>query len=254
MMGIYGWVNLKNCKVYVGSARHVSKRKTAHLRALKAGKHHSTHLQAAWDLYGEEAFEFLILEPIEDEIWLRVRETAWIQRLQSCNPEFGYNICRDGWSGAQYEPTERRKAAWRRNGERKQGKKDSPETCARKKAAAIKRVASGKGIPSHLGHHHSDRDRTNMRKAWVDRKARGDYYKFTPEDSIKGVTTAGAKNKLLWQDPVYRENQVRKNKASWTPERRAAQAERARNQALANPINQRRGTTGTACVVEVRDE
>src|SRR5208337_1652357 len=136
MQGVYCWVNVENGKIYVGSAKNLAKRKVEHLRALRLGKHHSIHFQRAWDTYGPEAFEFEVLEPVEDEIWLRARETAWLNRLQSFNGEFGYNITRDGWSGAQFEPTARRKEAWKRNGERKRGTKDTPEAKARKKTAS----------------------------------------------------------------------------------------------------------------------
>jgi group I intron endonuclease len=258
MQGVYWWRNTVNGKAYIESARNIARRKTAHLRALKANKHHSIHFQHAWNVYGPEVFEFEVLEEIKDEIWLRARETAWLSQLQTFKSENGYNICKDGWSAVQYEPTERRKEAWKRNGELKRGTKDSPEVKARKKAASKLRAQTDKFkadiILRRVGKKHSVKDRSNLRKAWIARKARGDYYKFTFEDTLKGVTAAGAKNKLLWQDPQYRANQSQKMKASWTPERRAAQAERARKQPLANPINQRKTEQERRNVVEVHDE
>ncbi len=251
MQGIYVWVCAINGKVYVGSAKNIAVRRTAHLRALKSGNHHSLHFQRAWNAHGPEAFEFVVLEEVKDEIWLRAKETVWLDRLQSFKGEFGYNIVRDGWSGAQFEPTERRKAAWRENGKRKRGTKDTPEVRARKKAAAKLRAQTDKFkadiVLRRVGKKHSVEDRTNLCRAWVARKERGDYYKFTPEDTLKGVTAAGARNKTLWQDPQYRTDKSQSFKNSWTPERRAAQAQRLIQQKLNTPeMSRQAGLLGAA--------
>lgn len=66
MQGVYRWKNLVNGKAHIGSSRHIAQRKTAHLRTLKANKHHSIHFQNAWNAYGPKAFEFEIDEVQED--------------------------------------------------------------------------------------------------------------------------------------------------------------------------------------------
>lgn len=222
-IGVYAWVNSVNGKVYVGSAKNIAKRKSTHLRALKSGNHHSPHFQRAWDTYGAEAFEFVILETIEDEIWLRARETVWLNRLQSFKGDFGYNVTRDGWSSAQFEPTERRIAAWKRNGEQRRGIQDSPEVRARKKKAA-----QGRTPPSHLGHNHSEDAKQKMRTASCARKNRGDNYKFTPEDTLRGVTAAGARNRQRWQDPEERKRLSAAQSAGWTSEVRARKSQQVK--------------------------
>jgi group I intron endonuclease len=228
MQGVYWWLNTVNGKAYIGSARNIARRKSAHLTALRADKHHSIHLQRAWNTYGPHAFKFEIIEKVEDSIWLEARETAWMLRLQSFKKDNGYNITRDGWTGAHYEPTEKRREAWRANGLRKQGTKDSPEVKARKKAAAIKRITEGKGVPSHLGHPHSSRDRTNLKKAWISRRERGDYYKFTAEDTIKGVATAALINKNRWQNPEERKSISEAQSRGWTPEVKARKSQQVK--------------------------
>jgi group I intron endonuclease len=80
-----------------------------------------------------------------------------------------------------------------------------------------------------------------MKKAWVARKARGDYYKFTPEDTVKGTTAAGKKNKARWQDPKIRAEMQEAQKAGWTSEVRSAQAERFKQQILKDPTMLSRG-------------
>jgi len=246
MQGVYCWVNVENGKIYVGSAKNLAKRKTEHLRALRLGKHHSPHFQRAWDAYGSEAFEFEVLELVEDEIWLRARETAWLNHLQSFKSEFGYNVTRDGWSGAQFEPTERRKAAWKKNGENKRGTKDSPEVKTRKKAASKLKAQTEKFKQDiavrRVGKTHSEDARANLRAAWARKKARG--YVAPPT-----FTTAGREpwNKGKTFSEAHRRAISVSQRLSWTPERRAAQAERARQQCLANSKNQHEAAGAVAC-------
>lgn len=57
--GIYEIVNTVNGKRYIGSAKKFKIRWSKHVSALRLCKHHSRHLQAAWNKYGEAAFKFL---------------------------------------------------------------------------------------------------------------------------------------------------------------------------------------------------
>lgn len=188
------WVCAINGKVYVGSATNVARRKYAHSAMLNGCRHPNSHLQAAWIKYGANAFEFELLEQVDDLVWLRAREQAWITRLQACNRELGYNVTSDAWAPVT-----------------------SPETIAK------------------------------MKEAWVARKARGDYYKFTAEDAVRGQAAAGKKNKTRWQDPKIRAEMQEAQKAGWTPEVRSAQAKRFKQQILKDPtMLSRGGTKGSA--------
>jgi group I intron endonuclease len=90
--GIYCIRNLVNGRVYVGSSNHVRKRLTTHRSMLRAGRHDSPKLQNGWNAYGEEAFEFTVLEtlPGSDEQLIR-REQYWIDRLRASDAANGYN-------------------------------------------------------------------------------------------------------------------------------------------------------------------
>lgn len=57
--GIYVIINRLNGNTYVGSAVKFSRRWKKHLSDLKHGKHHSRHLQNAWDKYGD-VFSFTV--------------------------------------------------------------------------------------------------------------------------------------------------------------------------------------------------
>jgi group I intron endonuclease len=59
--GIYWIVRIGSGQSYVGSAINFVRRWAEHRRLLEAGKHHSRHLQNAWNKYGPDAFQFDIL-------------------------------------------------------------------------------------------------------------------------------------------------------------------------------------------------
>lgn len=62
-IGVYLILNSINMKVYVGSAtRSFKLRWNDHRRALRGGYHTNCHLQAAWNKYGEDVFDFSIIE------------------------------------------------------------------------------------------------------------------------------------------------------------------------------------------------
>jgi group I intron endonuclease len=60
--GIYVIQNIKNGKVYIGSAKNIRLRWNEHRYDLNANQHGNRHLQSAWNKYGAEAFRFKKLE------------------------------------------------------------------------------------------------------------------------------------------------------------------------------------------------
>lgn len=79
-----GYVYLIKCsktdKVYVGSCIFKASRKSGHFGHLKRGTHHSIHLQRAYDKHGHEAFTFVVVETVDDVVFLRAREQFWMWR------------------------------------------------------------------------------------------------------------------------------------------------------------------------------
>lgn len=90
--GVYCILNQKDGKRYIGSAaREFSARWRQHRHRLRAGTHHTRHLQSAWNRDGESAFEFLILMVCEPQTCLQ-NEQRFIDHFDSANDECGYNI------------------------------------------------------------------------------------------------------------------------------------------------------------------
>lgn len=79
--------------MYIGSTGRFSRRKTEHLRLLKQNKHHSRHLQYAYNLYGLESFKFdILVDNILPEDVFTI-ENEYISRL---NPQ--YNMMKNVFS------------------------------------------------------------------------------------------------------------------------------------------------------------
>lgn len=93
MMGIYCIENTVNHKKYVGMAKDIESRWRSHRCGLRKGNHVNCHLQRAWDIYGESAFEFSVLEETSADK-LQTAEIEWIQRLGTFGG--GYNLTAGG--------------------------------------------------------------------------------------------------------------------------------------------------------------
>ena len=95
--GIYSIINKENGKLYVGLTGNIETRRSKHFSLLRHNKHFNRHLQASWNKYGEEAFEFNVLEycPIDK---LSENEDWWINYFDSTNSDNGYNLREGGHS------------------------------------------------------------------------------------------------------------------------------------------------------------
>ena len=91
-MGIYKITNLANDKVYLGSSNNLKKRRREHLWALRENRHDNPYFQNAFNKYGESNFTFEVIEQVLNEDDLRSTEQKYIDELNVCNREIGYNI------------------------------------------------------------------------------------------------------------------------------------------------------------------
>lgn len=75
---IYKIINTVNGKFYVGSTTNTSERFRVHRNRLRKGRHHSQHLQAAWNKYGEKIFVFHVIEEVPIGESLQEAEDVWL--------------------------------------------------------------------------------------------------------------------------------------------------------------------------------
>lgn len=126
--GIYGIINNMNGFIYVGQTKQrFNKRYWHHQWKLRDGTHDNIHLQNAWSLYGEENFEFFIIECIDDNDILNDREEYYIKRYRE--KECCYNIQDGGQNSTGYIRTEKqKKSIGEKNRIHMLGRKHSEET------------------------------------------------------------------------------------------------------------------------------
>lgn len=89
--GVYKITNVINGMFYIGSSNNIEYRWKCHIRDLKNNRHVNSHLQNAWNKYGEKNFVFSILEEC-DECVLRELEQKYIDDTNCCSRNVGYNI------------------------------------------------------------------------------------------------------------------------------------------------------------------
>lgn len=106
MCGIYCIENLINHKKYIGSSLDIFDRWRHHKASLKGNSHHSVHLNNAWNNYGENNFDFYIIELCEKEKLIE-REQYFINLYKSYESHCGYNVQpiagRTSYDGAKIE-------------------------------------------------------------------------------------------------------------------------------------------------------
>lgn len=88
---IYCIVNKINEKVYVGQTIDLRSRWNSHKSYLRNNTHNNQHLNRSWNKYGEDSFEFKVIEEGVELEKLTEREDFWIKKYNSTDDKFGYN-------------------------------------------------------------------------------------------------------------------------------------------------------------------
>ena len=132
---IYAIVNQVTRDMYVGSAVAVNRRWNAHRCNLRKGTHHCKHLQNAHVKYGEQLFDWEIIEFVDNVNKLIEKEQFWINFFQ---PIYNKRAIANSCLGVKRSKESRLKMSFAQT-----GKKQSEETKA-------KRSASLKGRPRPL--------------------------------------------------------------------------------------------------------
>ena len=134
--GIYAIVNKINGHRYIGSAVNMAARWRVHTYHLRKNNHHSKHLQAAWNKYGKEQFDFVVLEVVDNVEKLIEVEQKY---LDKDFPEYNTNMVAGSVLGFRFS------------------------------TEAIKKMSE-----SHSGFRHTEESKNKMSEIWSG-KPRGKY-------------------------------------------------------------------------------
>ena len=161
---IYLIKNMINNKVYIGSAVNIDRRWRVHKKDLNKGKHHSCHLQLAWNKYGEQNFNFEILQEVENPEHLLSYEQVYLDYYKSYERDKGYNTCKIAGStyGIKYTEESRKKMKGRIVSEEtrkkmSEAKKNQSEETKRK----IGEASKGRNV----GRKHTEEESKKMSEA-----------------------------------------------------------------------------------------
>jgi group I intron endonuclease len=91
--GIYKITNINNNRCYIGSSIDIHKRWNEHKNNLRKNKHDNNFLQNSWNKHGEDSFLFEIIEIVNDNKFLIIREQFYLDKMKSLNRVNTYNIC-----------------------------------------------------------------------------------------------------------------------------------------------------------------
>lgn len=99
---IYKIICKVNSKEYYGRSQEVEKRFRAHKNMLRSNTHRNMYMQEDWNKYGEEMFEFIIIETFKTLEESIKSEQNYIDK----NIGVGYNIgdSKDGGDRMKYNP------------------------------------------------------------------------------------------------------------------------------------------------------
>lgn len=155
--GIYCIENLVNGKMYIGKASNLKKRKSIHFAELRGNYHRNNYLQNSYNKYGEENFNFYVIEYCEKKR-LSEKEIKYIRIFDTyCN---GYNMTLggEGSFGLNVSEETREKLSKATSGKNNPfyGKHHSEETKEK-----ISKANSGENHPG-FGKHHSEKTREKM--------------------------------------------------------------------------------------------
>jgi hypothetical protein len=109
LSGVYSIVCKSTDRGYVGSSINVPSRWKKHLYFLRKGNHVNPLLQSSYNKYGEESFEFRIIDDLSGLTKPEIREIEQVY-LDLMDWKMSFNVCKDSRGGeVTEEANERRK-------------------------------------------------------------------------------------------------------------------------------------------------
>lgn len=92
LCGVYNITCLVNDKIYIGSSKNIYKRWKEHKYHLNKNNHDNIFLQKDWNQYGEENFEFSILEECNESFRYQLEQKYLDEYRPYYRNNTGYNI------------------------------------------------------------------------------------------------------------------------------------------------------------------
>ena len=170
---IYRIRNVVNQKFYVGSTINMKERTRTHRNRLRRGRHHATHLQAAWNKYGEECFVFEVVEEVGSVDDLQRAEDVWL--VEHVGQPYCYNKSR-------YSDTPMR--GIRKEDHPSYGRPKAPEEIAAISAGVKKRYEDPDYVP-RTGKRHTEETKAVISARVQAALAEGRSGKFIPSEETR---------------------------------------------------------------------
>lgn len=96
--GIYRITNIISGKTYIGkTGKNFGERWNCHRAQINGGYHDNPYLQRAWNKYGENSFEFAVVEVVDNVLKLNELEIKYIKKYKDMG--LSYNILEGGDGG-----------------------------------------------------------------------------------------------------------------------------------------------------------
>lgn len=151
--GVYVIQCLANGKSYVGSTKNLVRRKAEHFRLFRRVRHSNSHLQNAWNKYGENAFVFVVLEYCSKKSLLKC-EQKFMDKMNVY--KCGFNLrpkaaSNSGWKASEEQRKNMGKALEGREFSKEHKENLSKAASGKSKSKEHKRKMS----QSHIGMHYS---------------------------------------------------------------------------------------------------
>lgn len=160
--GVYMILNVATNMYYIGSAFNFDKRFKNHKIELQYNRHCNPYLQNAWNKYGADKFDFIILEPAHKSVLIK-HEQFWLDYSKCYDRTIGYNICKIAGNKAGVKTSPETLALL---SSIRKGKKRSEEFKEKIRQSWKTRVVSDEAKKNmslaHIGEKHSEKFKSEM--------------------------------------------------------------------------------------------
>lgn len=209
---IYKITNLLNNKFYIGKTKHpIDKRYYNHLWCVDNKNDVTCKIHNAIRKYGKENFKIELIDTCYSEEELNEKERYWIEKLNSRDPEVGYNTAKGGeggiggpmFAGHKHSEETKQKMSLDRRGEKNAnyGNRWTQSDELRQRHSELS-YGENNGM---YGKHHSEESKLKSRLSHIGKKA----YSNQKLDKVRMLTPEEGEE-LIKNDPDWFEGNIHK--------------------------------------------